>query len=202
MPPSPASRSASAGEARSARPPPELLRRCGRRASRRLPNHPPSRAPGCRRDGQLPPRRADAIAPAQDPLPSRTATSPRGPHGAKPHRLFLPSDRARYGPPPRPACPGRRAGATRNTHPSSEFLRRLGRRGADQLPPRRSAPLRCAELLPSPPASRSARRGAARPSTAPSSTGGSATAATAPSPADWLRCAPPTCCARDRSSAG
>ena len=37
-----------------------------------------------------------------------SATSPRGPHGAKPHRLFLASDRARYGPHPlacEPACP-------------------------------------------------------------------------------------------------
>jgi hypothetical protein len=65
---------------------------------------------------------------------------PPGPHRAKPHRLITASNRARYGPPPRPACRGRRAGATRNTRPSPEFLRASAAARDDQLPPRRSAP--------------------------------------------------------------
>jgi hypothetical protein len=105
-----------------------------------------------------------------------------GPHRAKPHRLITASDRARYGPPPRPAGPCRRAGATRNTHSPPEFLRRLGRRGGRPTSASQISSATLRRTAPAPSCEPECPPGAARPSTAPSSTGGSATAATAPSP--------------------
>jgi len=70
----------------------------------------------------FPPGRADAIAPSQAPASVETATSPRGPHSAKSHRLFLPSDRARYGPHHlscEPECPAGEAAARRAPRPPS-----------------------------------------------------------------------------------
>src|SRR5215213_5674696 len=67
------------------------------------------------RDDQLPPIRADAIAPSRAPASAGTATSPQGPHHAKPHRSFLASDRARYVPHPlacEPPCPAGSAPAS------------------------------------------------------------------------------------------
>jgi hypothetical protein len=54
------------------------------------------------------PHSSCASSTSRAPSVAWTATSPRGPHGAKPHRLFLPPARARYGPhlacqPPSPA---------------------------------------------------------------------------------------------------
>jgi hypothetical protein len=62
------------------------------------------------------PRPSCASSTSQARASVGTATSPRGPHGAKPHRLFLLSDRARYGPHPlscEPPCPAGEAAARR-----------------------------------------------------------------------------------------
>ena len=65
---------------------------------RRTTTHPPTRSRSANRGTTSLPHPSCAISTSRTPAAAWTATSPRGPHGAKPHRLFLPPDRARYGP--------------------------------------------------------------------------------------------------------
>ena len=67
------------------------------------------------RDDQLPPVRAGRKLPLASSGLRGDSNLPRGPHHAKPHRLFLASDRARYGPHPlacKPPCPAGSAPAS------------------------------------------------------------------------------------------